>query len=99
MTTPRKTIRVADLVADVNRRNRESTCSAEMRMGWNHFLEDILFRTDSYGGYLYLRESDVPEGQLPGITGEWPGEHSFPDDSRRRYFLSSRVQHTETLPE
>ena len=78
----RKTIKIAELIALVNTRNRISTCAPHMRKGWNMLLEEVLHEANVYCGYSYL--TDVPAGQLPGVTGE-PGTFTFPDESRRRY--------------
>ncbi len=63
----RKTVKIAHLVAEVNRKNQLSTCSAEVRQGWNSMLSTILMDADVYAGFNYLGTPDVPEGQLPGI--------------------------------
>jgi hypothetical protein len=88
MSQPRKTIKIADLVALVNRHNRESTCQSDVRHGWNALLEDVLHGADAYAGFGYLSAAEVPPGHQPGIVGE-PDHFSFPDESRRRYYLKS----------
>ena len=81
----KKTVKVKDLVDLVNSKNRKSTCSAEKRAGWNAFLENVLYETGNYEGFAYLSQSDVPEGQEPGIV--WvDSERRFPDETRRVYF-------------
>ncbi len=85
-----KTIKVADLIAEVNRRNRESTCSPEARNGWNNLLEGFLHATDNYNGFGYLKAGEVPAGELPGIKGE-PESFTFPDESRKRYYANPRL--------
>jgi hypothetical protein len=87
---PKTTIKVADLIANVNDRNAKSTCPPEARTGWNHLLEDILFATDSYGGYGYLTAAQVPAGEKPGIAGG-PGSFTHPDESRRIYYTDARL--------
>jgi len=57
----------------VNRMNEESTCSPEIRIGWNCFVEGILMETNTYEGYEFTRDAFDPQ------TGE------IIDDSRRRY--------------
>jgi hypothetical protein len=85
----RKTFNVAQLVETVNRRNRHSNCTPDVRQGWNSLLEEVLLEAGQYKGYNYLRFDDVAEDVLPGIIlnhrGE--GEHEFPDETRRFYYL------------
>lgn len=78
------TVRISDLVNDVNERNSKSTCTPEMRRGWNLLLEGILHNADNYHGYRFLSQREVPEGELPGIAGT-EGKYTFPDDTRRHY--------------
>lgn len=66
----RKTFSIAKLLHSVNKKNAESTCSAEVRQGWNSLLSDILMQADVYAGYNYLGPEDLPEGELPGIAFE-----------------------------
>lgn len=80
----RKTIKIADLIARVNMRNRLSTCAPAVRTGWILLLEEVLHEANVYSGYSYLTAENVPAGQLPGVTGE-PGTFTFPDESRRHY--------------
>jgi len=84
----RTTIKLADLLDTVNRRNRESTCSAATRRGWNSLLEAMLHAADAYKGFGYLYADHVPEGEKPGIIWEkdGPGKHAFPDGTRRVYY-------------
>lgn len=94
--TKRKTIPVEDLVKEINRRNRLSTCSPDKRDGWNCMLEHILHATNNYKGFGYLLSNDVPEGHAPGIKefrGNYPkgleqdNSDAFEgcDETRRRY--------------
>jgi hypothetical protein len=83
-----KTIKVVDVIARVNACNRCSTCPAEVRRGWNSLLEEILAATDSYAGFGYLKETEVPRGEQPGITGNG----TFPDESRRTYCIHPRLR-------
>ena len=84
MSKTRKTISIDRLVALVNEHNKVSTCRPEIRTGWNALLEEVLMQTDTYGGYNYLTQAEVPAGHEPGVTGK-VGCFSFPDESRRRY--------------
>lgn len=97
MSRQRKTVPIEVLRAEVNRRNQESTCSAEVRAGWNSVLEMMLFHTGNYNGFKYLLPSLVPAGHQPGIRenrGEYPcaigadNEDIFKDTdpTRRNYF-------------
>jgi hypothetical protein len=85
----RRTLDVAELVSEVNRRNRESTCSPEARAGWNALLEEILWATRQYAGYVYLQQPEVPPGEKPGVIRDTSGaeypNHQFPDETRRHY--------------
>ena len=90
-----KTIKVADLIAIVNRRNRSSTCSPLVRMGWNSLLEEVLVETGNYAGFLLLSPDEVPEDEKPGIVivpnVEEDTEVSYPDESRRKYLEKLRT--------
>jgi len=58
-----------------------------VRLGAASLLEMILHETGNYQGYRYLKQDEVPKGAKPGIiTDPVSGEHTFPDDSRRRYY-------------
>ncbi|MCK9600958.1 MAG: hypothetical protein M0R06_18090 [Sphaerochaeta sp.] len=80
----RKTVTIQTIVDEVNHRNKVSTCNPQVREGWNALLEGILLETDTYGGYRYLEQCAVPEGQLPGIVRTM-GDPIFPDETRRVY--------------
>jgi len=69
----RKTFKITELIKMVNRMNEESTCSPEIRIGWNCFVEGILMETKTYEGYNFARNAFDPQ------TGE------IIDDSRRLY--------------
>jgi len=88
----KKTVKIFDLVTEVNRLNRESTCKAELRQGWNSFLEDILHKAGVYSGFGYLNASVVPQGQEPGIKDDGQGGYTFPDETRRNYGISQRAK-------
>ena len=81
-----RAIKLAKLVEWVNRRNSESTCAADVRLGWNLLLEEAMHHADNYGGYRYLAAQYVPKGEKPGIDGE-EMEYIFPDETRRHYYL------------
>lgn len=95
----KKNIAVQRLIESVNAQNAGSTCSPEVRAGWNSLLENVLHETGNYRGFSYLNEFEVPKGQLPGIRlvspVQWNHDGSkiiaqavreFPDESRRRYY-------------
>ena len=65
---PRKTFSIAKLIHTVNKRNERSTCSAEVRQGWNSLLSDVLMEADVYAGFNYLGPDDIPVGARPGIA-------------------------------
>ncbi len=85
-----KTFKVCDLIEEVNRINRLSTCDPAMRMGWNTLLEHVLVETGNWEGYRYLTSGGVPFGQLPGKE-EKDGKLTFPDESRRYYCVSNEL--------
>jgi len=66
----RKNIGIARLVEIVNKRNVESHCSREVRMGWNSLLEVVLHETGNYHGFGYLSNRDLPGQVTPGIRYE-----------------------------
>ena len=91
----RKTIKIADLIEHVNEKNQISTCSAEMRKGWNFLLADILHKNGVYAGYNYYKQCEVPSGHKPGIIHSKDIEtepHVFPDETRRFYCISAKLQ-------
>lgn len=55
-TKTKKTIRVLDLIEDVNFRNRVSACDSKVREGWNCFVEGILCQCDAYAGFTIFNE-------------------------------------------
>lgn len=89
----RKTLDVRDLLDEVNRRNRNSTCDADQRKGWNSLLEAMLFRTGNYAGFRYLSDVEVPTGEAPGIrckpdSDGGLNDREFPDETRISYYVS-----------
>ena len=64
----RKTFSIAQLLHTVNKRNAASTCSPDVRQGWNSILSQVLMDADVYSGYNYLGPEDIPVGQRPGIA-------------------------------
>lgn len=87
----RKTIEVKKILEMVNHRNRHSTCSPEIREGWNSLMEEILQANGVYSGFGYLGQEQVPSGQLPGMVKEDNG-FIFPDESRRTYYTHYSLQ-------
>ncbi len=93
MSKIKKTFNVQDLVEQINRRNRKSTCVPEVRRGWNCVLEDILMETNQYRGFGYLKQEEVPEGHRCGMI---PADdirnttHEFPDETRRFYYTCEK---------
>ena len=84
---PRKTIKIETLLAEVNRRNRESICQPKIRQGWNSLLETVLHNTGNYRGFGYLESNMVPAGQRPGIKMEGSLVSFDGCDETRRYYL------------
>jgi hypothetical protein len=83
----RQTVRISDLVLEVNERNAKSTCPPDVRHGWNAMLESILYATDNYAGFGYYSADSVPAGFKPGILRDAENRPSFPDETRRFYYL------------
>jgi hypothetical protein len=95
MARAKKTVDLTALIDEVNRRNRESSCSPEARMGWNMLLEGFLHANDAYAGFGFLEAKSLTgpaKGQAPGYVPDPDGnhgpdgKHSFPDESRRVYY-------------
>jgi hypothetical protein len=88
MARPRKTIAIAELVAIVNRRNQHSTCTPDIRKGWNSLLEEVLAMTDNGDGFSYLKEGEVPFEKDPGIRIDKEGKFTWEntDNSRVHYY-------------
>lgn len=95
--TKRKTVTIEFLKSEVNRKNRESTCDAKVRDGWNDLLESMLHATGNYNGYRNLLPTEVPKGHKPGMLedrGAFPkaldvdNSDAFEgcDDSRKFYY-------------
>lgn len=84
----KKTISVETLLENVNAMLKTSTCSRDIRLGMCSVLEDVLHSTNNYNGFMLLTSDEVPDGENPGIIrGETTDKNTFPDDSRRQYFL------------
>ncbi len=83
----RKTVAFIDMIDYVNERNRLSTCTPQVREGWNSFLSSMLMKAEVYAGFDYLSSGWVPPGQDPGIVRDANGEglHSYPDETRVRF--------------
>lgn len=88
----RKTFEVADLLEKINHRNMTSTCSSEVRDGWNSIMEEVLMRTNNYAGFSYLTAKEVPNGMLPGIAQEVDGTNMFPDETRKMFYVASNLK-------
>ncbi len=70
MGRKRKTFDIAELLYTVNSRNAGSTCSPDVRQGWNSLLETVLHGADLYNGYGYLEQKDLKGSAVnsrPGI--------------------------------
>ena len=61
MTRKRKTFKIKELINMANKMNEESTCSRELRLGWNVFVKGILIETGNYEGYLHAQEAFDPQ--------------------------------------
>lgn len=89
-----KTIKVEGLKNMMNRLFSVGYASSEYRAGQIDVLEAILHETKNYKGFRYLRPSEVPAGELPGIALECVDNASlnerFPvgktDKTRVHYF-------------
>ena len=89
----RKTIKLEKLVELVNERNRKSTCSSEVRQGWNSLLEQALMESDNYQGFYYLETKDVPKHHAPGkrLVSEIEGQFDDTDATRINYYFAKEV--------
>lgn len=66
----KKTIKVEDLKNRMNLflANYDSKiCSEDFVLGQRVLLEEILFETENYFGFNYLKQEQVPVGEKPGI--------------------------------
>lgn len=91
----RKTVQIVELIDTVNQQNATCTrITRGERAAVNSFLESILHNADVYCGYWHLRPEEVPTGIKPGIIfSDNPAvPHTFPDDSRRRYYVHRKLQ-------
>lgn len=90
---PRKTVEITAIIDEVNRRNRGSTCAAELRMGWNSLLEGILKDANVYAGFGYLVADQLEGdaiGQNPGMA--YDNGTTFPDESRVYYYCHEKLR-------
>jgi hypothetical protein len=96
---------IADLIAEVNHRNANSTCAPEVRRGWSSLLESVLHANDVYAGFNYLTADKLEgnaAGSPPGInfdiehTGpNMPQEQRdarYPDESRVFYYVHEKLR-------
>ena len=82
-------IKVETFKDRINEMLAVSTVSKDMRKGLMHALETMLFATDNYKGFRYLDQSEVPDGELPGIKyidDIEQMEKTFPDETRVSYY-------------
>ncbi len=95
MARSRKTVDVDEVRIKINDMLRLSTVSRDVRRGMQTAIEEILYMTGNYKGFRYLDQTEVPEGQRPGIIPgsktdpNRPGvilDNQFPDDSRVEYY-------------
>jgi hypothetical protein len=70
MARQTKRIAILNMIENVNRKNRESTCSADVRQGWNALLEDMLHATGNYSGFGYYSNDELPASMAPGVRYE-----------------------------
>lgn len=64
----RKTVKVEELRAFVNKANQTSTCGPAEREGWNHVLESFLHLTENYKGFFWMKDVDLPWGAVNDPT-------------------------------
>ena len=89
----RKTVKIETLIRMVNYRNEESLCDSEARKGWNSLVSELLMSSDTYAGFRYLYDSEVPKDHEPGIIrGPEEGIVVFPDDSRIKFFIHDSLK-------
>lgn len=90
----KRTVKLVDLIALVNEKNRVTTSgrTKSWREGWNLMLENLLMQANAYAGFGYLEAGSVPKGELPGIIrGETLKENVFPDETRRIYYTHAKL--------
>jgi len=87
----RQTVKIRDLIERVNSRNRNSTCEADCRWGWNSLLEEVLMANNTYAGFRYLEKREVPAGFDPGLS-DVGDRRRFPDPSRVEYLVHSKLK-------
>lgn len=102
MAQPRKTLKLIELINEVNERLAHSKTGPEGRYALCMLLEQFLFANNAYAGFQYLTEEQVPKGHKPGI--KWTGQpgKSFPyhpDDSRRVYSIHYKLKLLRPRPE
>lgn len=90
----RKTVDLQALVNTANGILAYPQMNPEFRSGVCLLLEHALMDSKNYGGFSYLNQNDLPQGDLPGIRVGPNGEaleflEAFDnvDDTRRHYRL------------
>lgn len=83
----RKTVNIADVVMWGNSQLEKSECAPTGRQGVCNLIETILHNSGVYDGFGYLTQSEVPRGEKPGIERDKDGKATFPDETRRRYYI------------
>ena len=90
----RKTIKIIDLIKEINMRNKKSVCPSDVRSGWNSILEDILVENNCYAGFNYLSSSDLigyAKKYDPGIIMGEDKKPIFPDPTRINFYIHKKL--------
>ena len=89
----KKTVKIVELINQVNDKNKKSTCNADVRRGWNALLESVLMAAECYEGFRYLHTDEVPTGELPGIHIDYADnqKRTFPDTTRIAFYTPKHL--------
>lgn len=81
--TRKSTVKIKDLVSEVNRIMKLEHSTREQRLSLQHFIGNLLHETGNYQGFNYLHAYELPANVKPGIIFDSVNHnHQYPDDSR-----------------
>lgn len=88
----RKTVKIEKIIEMGNKILQSDTHDQEFRCGVKLMLENILHESETYRGFRFLTQEEVPYGEAPGIhykdgmPAPYPGRF-YETDSTRIKFL------------
>lgn len=79
MSRPRKTIKVSEIIQKCNKAlaSDHPFYTQEVKGGICNIAEQVLFSTDSYGGFRYLPSANVQNGGKPDVSVEFENNRQY----------------------